>query len=408
MTLDLLTQVLKNFQFFEDFTLEEIRHILSLSQIRNLVPGDVLIYPEVPNDTLFLVISGELRIILEKDGTKISIPVEVGECLGEMSIMMGRPTSALALAHHPSQILCIPEQTFWDHIAMTRQGVRNLMNMMALRLNRTNQSLIRKVEEQLKYQHLEKELEIAGKIQANIVPNGQRLFPRRPEVDAFALMNQAREVGGDFYDALVLDDEHIYFAIGDVSGKGMPAALFMMRAFTSLRLFISNNPGFENVVPSVNNWLAANNEDMMFVSLFAGVLNIRTGVFRYANGGHNPPFLALGGGGYQLMDLPKGTLVGIMAQSPFPVAELQLKPGDSLLLYTDGITEAMNAGRAMFETERIRETLNREAPHSMEALVLSLESAVETFVGNAPQHDDFTIFALRYLGPSGALNANKA
>jgi len=270
--------------------------------------------------------------------------------------------------------------------------------MMASRQLKTNHALIREVEEQLKYQLLEKELETAGKIQTNIIPNGEDLFPNRPEIDAYGLMKQAREVGGDFYDALVLDEDHIYIAIGDVSGKGMPAALFMVRTFTSLRLLINNNPGFENVVPSVNNWLAKNNKDMMFASIFAGVLNTRTGLFRYVNGGHNPPFVSLNGGNYKLLPLPKGTLVGIRDQSPFPISKLKLKPGDSILLYTDGITEAMRADRTMFEVGRMRKVLNQGNRGSMKDLVRSLDARVEAFVDRAPQFDDFTIFAIRYLG----------
>ena len=232
---------------------------------------------------------------------------------------------------------------------------------------------------------LEKDLETAGRIQNNIVPNGQNLFPDRKEVDAYALMNQAREVGGDFYDALVLDNDHIYIAIGEVSGKGMPASLFMMRTFTSLRLLISTNPGIENVIPSVNNWLARNNKDMMFASVFAGVLNIRTGLFRYVNCGHNPPFISQEGGNYKPLGLPKGTLIGILEQTPFPITEIQLSPGDSMLLYTDGIPEAMREDQVMFDMARTQKALNRGDSGSMEALVRSLEAPQRRYVPHHPR-----------------------
>ena len=235
-------------------------------------------------------------------------------------------------------------------------------------------------------------------VQAGIVPDGDKLLLNRPSVDAYALINQAREVGGDFYDALPLDDDHIYIAIGDVSGKGMPAALLMMRTFTSLRLLAGNDPGFEGVIPSVNNMLAGNNDDMMFVTIFAGVLNVRTGVFRYVNAGHNPPFISLGGGEYRLMDLPADTVVGIVGQSQFCISELRLNPGDSLLLYTDGIPEATNSQKIMFETDRMEKALNGKPHTSMKSVVQSLEKAVGAFVGNAKQHDDLTIMGFRYLG----------
>ncbi len=393
-----LQQALIEFELFEGFTPEEIREIIESSSLKELETGEVLINQGSANDMLYILIEGELAIVLENDNTQISIPIEVGECLGEMSLVMKQPTSARAEARRPSVALCIPEASFWNRIMKTQKGVRNLIGIMSARLRRSNHSLIKRLEEQLKYQHLAKELETAGKIQAGIVPDGDKLLLNRPSVDAYALINQAREVGGDFYDALMLDDDHIYMAIGDVSGKGMPAALLMMRTFTSLRLLAGNNPGFEGVIPSVNNMLAGNNDDMMFVTIFAGVLNVRTGVFRYVNAGHNPPFISLGGGEYRLMDLPADTVVGIVGQSQFCISELRLNPGDSLLLYTDGIPEATNSQKIMFETDRMEKALNGKPHTSMKSVVQSLEKAVGAFVGNAKQHDDLTIMGFRYLG----------
>jgi sigma-B regulation protein RsbU (phosphoserine phosphatase) len=387
----------QNLEMFKGFPSEQVEQIVSMSEFKKLAPGETLIHPGQPNDTLFLVLEGMLQIVLEKDGATFSIPIQPGESLGEMSILMERSTSAQVDAVEDSQVLCIPENTFWDHIMTTRQGARNLMSLMAARLQRTNQSLIRNAEEQLKYQHLQKELEIAGTIQANLVPDGQKLLPNRQEVDAYALINQARDVGGDFYDALVLDDEHVYLAIGDVSGKGMPASLFMVRAFTFLRMVISNNPSFEGVIPSLNQWLARKNKDMMFITLFAGVLNLKTGKLRYVNAGHNPPFASIGGKPYQLMEDPTSPLVGVLDEADFPIQELQLQAGDSLVLYTDGIPEATNAQRVMLDTGPVLKVLNQETYTNMEALVRALEAAGEDFVGSAPQHDDFTAFAVRLM-----------
>ncbi|WP_170110698.1 SpoIIE family protein phosphatase [Flavilitoribacter nigricans] len=387
-------------QLFNDFTTEEIQLILQASTVRKLSAGEVLIDYGCSNDTLYLLVEGKISIVLEKDGTQISIPIEVGECLGEMSLVLGLPTSAYARAEQASRVLCISESSFWSHIAMTQKGVRNLMSIMAGRLRRSNHSLMKELEDQLKYQHLQKEIANAGKIQASIVPDGDKLLLNRPAVDAYALINQARVVGGDFYDALMLDDENLYIAIGDVSGKGMPAALLMMRTFTSLRLLAGNNPGFRQVIPSVNRMLANNNDNMMFVTIFAGVLHLRTGVLRFVNGGHNPPYISLNRGDFQLMDLPGGTLVGIDPDAEFPISELQLHPGDALVLYTDGITEAMNAERKMFGTSHLGRVLNRRPHASMKDLVQFLEQEVENFVGNAPQHDDFTVLGLQYRGPS--------
>ena len=138
----------------------------------------------------------------------------------------------------------------------------------------------------------------------------------------------------------------------------------------------------------------------MFVTIFAGVLHLRTGVLRFVNGGHNPPYISLGGGDYQLMDTPGGPLVGIEPDAQFPLETLQLQAGASLLLYTDGITEAMNPQKKMFGTSRVGKVLNQQPQPTTKALVRFLEQQVETFVDGAQQHDDFTVLGLRYLGRS--------
>ncbi|MBR9920324.1 MAG: SpoIIE family protein phosphatase [Bacteroidetes bacterium] len=393
-----IIDTLSRFSLFKGFTPEQIWDILTSGSVKQLEPGATLIKPGEVNNTLFLLIAGELRVILEKDGAEVSIPIPPGECLGEMSLVGGKATSAKAVAEKSSRILLIPEEIFWNKLALTRSGAQNLLGMMADRLQRNNEALMVKVEQQLKYQLMEKELETAGKIQSGIVPDGSKLLPRFPHIDAFALINQARNVGGDFYDALALDEDHIYFAIGDVSGKGMPAALFTMRIITSLRLYLSSNTNLEEVLPAVNSWLARDNEDMMFVSVFAAVLNVRSGLMRYINAGHNPAYLSHKGNRFELMELPKSPLVGIASDASFPVTALQLDPGDSLVLYTDGITEAKNSQEVLFDFDRIEIQLNRERHISMRSLVSALEKAVVDFVGAAPQVDDYTVLALRWMG----------
>ncbi len=399
MPVSTLHKQLTEFKLFKGFTPDEIAGILAVCEIKTLSSGETLISPGIHNNTLFVLLDGGLKVILEKNGAQISISIPPGECLGEMSLVLGSPTSAMVVVHETSNILFIPEEVFWNKLAATRPGVRNLMSLLAMRLSKNNQSLIKEIEEQLKYKHLEKELETAGKIQANILPDGASLFPRHPEVDVYALLNQARDVGGDFYDALALDRDHLYFAIGDASGKGMPAALFMMRTITSLRSMVISDPDFENVIPAVNKMLCKNNDDMMFVSLFAGVLNVRTGVFRYINGGHNPPFISINGGDFELLDVPTGTVLGVLEGIQFSLSTIEMNPGDTLVLYTDGVTEATRADQTIFDVDRTQIALNQSTHNSMKELVHSLEISVNEFVSNAPQHDDLTLLALRYLVP---------
>ncbi len=393
-----IAKIIAQHELFRGFSKELIDFIIDQSEVRELQPGETLIHYGKENHCLFLLIDGEIRVIIGKDGTQVSIPIQPGEFLGEMSLVIGRPTSAKAVAHTVSRVLVIAEDMFWSHLAVSRQGVKNLLSMMAERLHRNNQALIKEIEEQLKYKQLEKDLETAGKIQANIVPDGTNLFPSRPEIEVYAYMKQAREVGGDFFDALALDQEHIYFAIGDATGKGMPAALFMMRTFTMLRLMVSNYPKFEDVLPALNNMLVKKNDDMMFVSLWAGILNVNTGILQYVNGGHNPPFIALGDESFKMLNTPNGPIVGVVDDATFEVALLKMEPGDTIFLYTDGLPEAFDPYQMAFGTDRIESSLNSLDQSSMRSLVHEMEARVEAFVNGAPTHDDMTMLAFRYLG----------
>lgn len=389
---------LNEYPIFKDFDLAQIVEILKFCELKQFNSGQVLIAPGSLNEMLYLLVSGELRIVIENEESKITFPIEPGECIGEMSLVMNLPVSALVVGHQNGKVLCIPQETFWDKIMMTQQGVRNLFSILAARLKRSNLSLMKKIEEQFKYQHFRKELETAAKIQSSIIPDGADLLPLCAEVDAYAFMNQARDVGGDFFDALKLDDDQVFFAIGDVSGKGMPAALFMMRTFTSLRMLISNKPKFEEVIPALNELLVLNNEDMIFVSLFVGLLNLRTGVFQYVNGGHNPPFVSKKGNEFTYLPVGKGKLLGILSKADYSVSEILLEPGDSIVLYTDGITEAMNDQDQMFTSLQTQKVLNRKLGSPTKNLVQTLERAIQDFVASAPQYDDLTLLAFRYLG----------
>jgi sigma-B regulation protein RsbU (phosphoserine phosphatase) len=393
-----IIELVAQHELFRGFSEELIESVVDQSEVRELQAGEVLIHPDTTNRSLFLVLEGELQVILQKDRAKVTIPIPPGECLGEISLIEGIPTTATAISHTASRVLVISSAVFWAYLASRRQGVKNLMNMMAQRLQRNNQALIKEMAEQLKYTQLQKDLETAGEIQANIVPDGSKLFPLRPELEVFAHTQQARKVGGDFYDALALDQDRIYLAIGDATGKGMPAALFMMRAFTSLRFLVSNYPDFSEVLPSLNKTLLRKNDNMMFVSLWAGILNIRTGELQYVNGGHHAPFAALGGGPFQALALPDGPIVGVVEEAPYEVATLQMQPGDTLFLYTDGLPEAYNPEQVPFETERIEQCLNRLSQSSMQALVHGMEAEVAAFVNGAPTHDDLTMLAFRYVG----------
>lgn len=243
------------------------------------------------------------------------------------------------------------------------------------------------------------ELRIAQSIQMELVPKTFPPFPDRQDFELYAMMNPAREVGGDFYDFLMPDPEHLWIVIGDVSGKGIPAALFMAVTRTFLRAFVQEEASPGRVLARVNDELACNNESNMFVTLFCGVVHLPDGVFRWANGGHNPPFFLPAGGKTEFLPRTKGALVGAIEELAFAEAELKLQPGDTLFLYTDGVTEAMNQTQQLFGNDRTRDCLQELRQQDCVGIVNGMAAQLADFAEGAEQSDDITMLVLRFFGP---------
>lgn len=388
----------------KDIPYHLLEPILAGCSVRHLREREVLISPGQENHYVYLLLSGHLQVYLDTDESQISFPIGTGECVGEMSIIEGRLTSAHVIAEEASRLIAMPEEVFWDELMRLPGAVRNMLGVMAQRMRKVNEVVLRTQEQRLRYEQLQQELEAAGKIQANILPKDIPLFPDHPQVEVCATLEPAREVGGDFYDAIALDSRHIYIAIGDVCGKGLPAALFMVRAMALLRTTLSNPDVFESVLPAVNQMMCQNNPDSTFVSLFVGLFDVKSGRLTYMNGGHNPPFFARRGDTFKLLTMPKGTVLGVYEEARYEVAELIFKPGDSLVLYTDGITEAENSRQEFFSTERAAEVLNRVVDaDDLTVLLNTLEKSVLRFSRGQPQADDLTILALRYKGEAGGV-----
>ncbi|MBP2665256.1 MAG: hypothetical protein H6Q76_236 [Firmicutes bacterium] len=250
-------------------------------------------------------------------------------------------------------------------------------------------------------ERIESELRIAQSIQMELVPKTFPPFPERRDFDLHAMMTPAREVGGDFYDFMMPDSDHLWVVIGDVSGKGIAAALFMAVTRTFLRAFVQEEPSPGKVLARVNNELARNNDANMFVTLFCGVVHLPTGKFCWSNGGHNLPFLTVAAGEPTFLPRTRGTMVGAMEDMRFDEAELVLQAGDSLYLYTDGVNEAMDVNDQLFGNERTQETLSRLQQQDCIGLVEGMTEELARFTAGAEQSDDITMLALRYFGPSG-------
>ena len=250
-------------------------------------------------------------------------------------------------------------------------------------------------------ERIESELRIAQRIQMELVPKTFPPFPDRDDFELYAMMTPAREVGGDFYDFMMPDPDHLWIVIGDVSGKGIAAALFMAVTRTFLRAFFHEEKSPGKVLYRVNNELARNNEASMFVTLFCGVLHLPSGNFRWANAGHNLPLLLAADGAASFLPKTRGVVAGAMEDIQFTEAEMVLTAGDSLYLYTDGVNEAMNAAEQLFGNDRMQASLVRYGQAGCVAMVDGISRELSEFVDGAEQSDDITMLALRYSGPSG-------
>ncbi len=238
------------------------------------------------------------------------------------------------------------------------------------------------------------ELNVATQIQASMLPCIFPAFPEREEFDIYATMQPAKEVGGDFYDFFLIDSDHLAIVIADVSGKGVPAALFMVIAKTLIKNQTQAGMSPSDVFTAVNNQLCENNDAGMFVTGWMGVLEISTGRFTYVNAGHNPPLIRKKGGNYEYLKAPAGFVLAGMEGIRYRQNELMLEPGDGLYLYTDGVTEATNAENMLYGEERLLDTLNNHKEELPQLLLKAVSEDLDAFVKDAPQFDDITMLAL--------------
>lgn len=243
-----------------------------------------------------------------------------------------------------------------------------------------------------------KELQIAHNIQMSLVPRTFPPFPKRQDFEIYAVLDPARQIGGDLYDFLLLDDDHLCIILGDVSGKGIPAALFMAVTRSFLRAFFREESDPAAVFARLNNELAGQGESNMFVTLFAAVVHLPSGQVRFTNGGHNPPYVLRAGGGLEPLPKVGGIIVGAIPDMSYKTGSFRLEPGDTLVLYTDGVTEAQNVAGDFFGEGRTEEQLLRLKGAGAEHLVKAMRELVGAFAEGAEQSDDITLMALKYFG----------
>lgn len=248
-------------------------------------------------------------------------------------------------------------------------------------------------------ERIQGELNVATEIQASLLPRMFPPFPHRTEFEIYASMDPAKEVGGDFYDFFFVDERHLCFLIADVADKGVPAALYMMVAKTLLKTEGQRLGRPDEVLASVNEILAADNERCMFASVFCAILDVETGEVRCANAGHNPPLL-LAGGEAQYLKVTPGFMLGPMPGASYVMESVTLRPGDALFLYTDGVTEAKSREDALFGEPALREVVLRHAADPPDVMIGEVREHLRRHAQGAAQSDDITMVALTYRGPA--------
>ncbi len=259
-------------------------------------------------------------------------------------------------------------------------------------------NLKRERETEAAKKFMEGELKVAHDIQMGIVPKIFPPYPDRVEFDLYATLVPAKEVGGDLYDFYELDERHLFFVLGDVSGKGVPASLFMAITVALFKASADSARGPDEIMSVVNEQLARDNESCMFVTLFCGILDTDTGEITYACAGHNPPLIIESGGQARFLDPVRSLVAGASDMAVYRSYELKLDEGDTLLLYTDGVTEAMNLAQELYAEERLLRDAAILAHNSPRELIEGLISRVRSFADGAPQSDDITMLALTYRG----------
>lgn len=246
---------------------------------------------------------------------------------------------------------------------------------------------------------IDAELAFAKAIQHSALPSVFPPYPNRKEFDIWACMHTAKEVGGDFYDFYFVDEQTLVFLIADVSGKGIPAAMFMMTAKTLLKSYAESGMDAAQVLTQANNKLCESNDAGMFVTVWMGYLNTRTGEVTYANAGHNPPLVRHADGSVEFVRSRPGLVLAGMEGIRYRANSIQLEPGDMLYLYTDGVTEATNADNNLYGENRLLAILEHHTNGDVHTVCENVKADVDAFVGEAPQFDDITMLSLRYTPP---------
>jgi sigma-B regulation protein RsbU (phosphoserine phosphatase) len=386
---------------FRNVKKKHLKAAVSRCQLLPLAPGSVLLSPGQTNEDIFIILSGTVTVHLGGEGYRgEGIAIPIGQCIGEFSAIDGRPASALVRAEDEAVVLRIPQRVFWSHMVQLPGVARNMMISLVERTRLTNQLTMKAQREALELTQLRKELDLARDLQLNMLPPRGPLFSGHPDLEVSSLMEPATTVAGDFFDAFFVDSGTLFVCIGDVSGHGLGSALFMARTVGLLRILANTESSPEAVLRRLNDSLTEGNDAALFVTMFCGYLEVGSGRFTYSNAGHLPPLL-LQGQEIRPIPMPKGALVGVFPRRTYSCLSLQLNPGDLLMVYTDGVTEAENIDGQLFGRERCQQLLSEVGHAPLDALIDELRHRLRDFTSSRHLEDDCTLLLLRRPADAG-------
>ena len=386
---------------FRDADPRDLDAALVDCEVLLLPAGTPLLRTGEANRNVFILLSGKLIAQLGDDpnpSPDTAIEILPGECVGELSAIDGKPISAQVLADSDVRVLRLDREVFWNRLMLLRGVAENLMTTLTERMRRANVKALAAQRERLELKHLRKELEVARQLQASMLPLQRPLFPWRSDIDVCGFMEPASKVGGDLFDVFFADNRTLFVCIGDVSGHGIAAALFMVRVIGLLRILAMDTMRPEAILETLNDRLCIGNDTNLFVTLFCGFLDVQSGRFVYSNGGHCAPMVCIDRAA-ALLPLPKGMLAGAASGRHYSSMEYNLAVGETLLCYTDGVTEAENPAGVQFSEEGCLAWLRRGATDALPTLLDSLYEKVASHTGSKLLADDCTMLAVRRLAP---------
>jgi sigma-B regulation protein RsbU (phosphoserine phosphatase) len=378
----------------------ELSEAIADCEVLLLPAGGTLLRAGEANHNVFILLSGRLVARMEETGPDNALEFDIlpGECIGELSAIDGKPISAEVRAVADGRVLRMDREVFWSRVMRLTGVAENLMTTLAERMRRANWKALAIQREQLELKHLRKELEVARQLQASMLPLQRPIFPGRTDIEVCGLMEPASKVGGDLFDAFFVDDRTLFVCIGDVSGHGIAAALFMVRAIGLVRALAMETTQPEKLLETLNDRLCIGNDANLFLTLFCGFLDVPSGRFVYANGGHCAPMIS-SGRKTEFLPLPKGILVGAASGRHYFSMQCDLAIGETLFCYTDGVTEAENRAGVPFSEEGCLEALRNGSGIALPDLLDYLQEKVAIHTGSKALADDCTMLALRRLAP---------